>query len=84
MYSLHTAEKLGLEVHGVEGVGGLIVVRLDLTYSETFLVSASSREAQYGFRLCHSTRAHNIPSGISSSPLLSAMIAVELGCGGVA
>ena len=29
----HTAKQLGLQVHGVEGVGDLIVVRLDLTYT---------------------------------------------------
>lgn len=29
-----TTEKLRLQVHGVEGVRGLIVVRLDLTYNE--------------------------------------------------
>ena len=28
-----TTEKLGLQVHRIEGVGGLIVVRLDLSYS---------------------------------------------------
>lgn len=28
----HTAKQLGLQVHGVEGVGDLIVVGLDLSY----------------------------------------------------
>jgi hypothetical protein len=30
----HTAKQLGLQVHGIEGVGDLIVVRLDLACRE--------------------------------------------------
>jgi hypothetical protein len=43
----HTAKQLGLQVHGVEGVGDLIVVRLDLTCRSASIVSSGSSSGPY-------------------------------------
>lgn len=68
-----STEELGLQVHGVEGVDGLIVVGLDLTcVGTTSQIPPYRRSGRIMMRFveCHS------PSGISSRPLSVAMIAV--------
>ena len=79
-----TTEELGLQVHGIEGVGGLIVVGLDLSWESA--VSIGSKD-------CCCARTDDVGatqityqdslvlSLISSKPLASAMIAVLSFCG---
>lgn len=43
----HTAEQLRLEVHGIEGVGNLIVVGLDLACSERKKAHVSNLSLAY-------------------------------------
>lgn len=75
-----TSQKLRLQVHGIEGINGLVIVRLDLPCQTKFHQLAF-------FQLCRTTSggvnipefSQYLPSGISSRPLSTeAMIAVSI------
>jgi hypothetical protein len=73
-----TSKQLWLQVHGIEGVDRLVIVGFDLTcgtikVSPDLLVAPCTETA-----VCASQRGRILPSGISSSPLSVAMIAVGL------
>lgn len=76
-----TSKKLGLQVHRVERIDGLVIVGLDLTWERNFHqhqiidFCLTSREAVCSF----AASSKSSPSGISSRPLSAeAMIAVLL------
>jgi hypothetical protein len=84
--SIDTTEKFGLQVHRVKGVCGFIVVGLDLAYWMNGLVEVRKfcldsmkplrRPLQVGMITGASELGvENLPSGTSSRPLESAMIA---------
>lgn len=81
-----TTEKLGLQLHRIEGVGGLIVVGLDLSCTRNFVSTrvaccAGRLPVALSYRSACANRDRNgertldSPASMSSSPL-SAMIAV--------
>lgn len=76
--SRHTSKKLWLQVHGVEGIDGLVIVRFDLTCQTKFLsASIHMRSPPAGGGVsADAWDIESLPSGISSSPLSVAMIAV--------
>ena len=75
-----TSQKLRLQVHGIEGIDGLVIVGLDLTWQRNF--HQSSLVQLCGTPCGGVLRREDSPcspSGISSRPLSTeAMIAVWL------
>jgi len=76
-----TSQKLRLQVHGIEGINGLVIVGLDLTCQTKFQSSALAlsalRTASGGVNFWEFSQWS--PSGIYSRPLSTeAMIAVSI------
>ena len=75
-----TSQKLGLQVHCIERIDSLVIVRLDLTCASIFISLRSiTFAARCQWRCAPCGILHFLPSGISSSPLsVEAMIAVSI------
>jgi hypothetical protein len=74
---VNSTEELGLEVHGIERVDGLIVVGLDLSCWS--MLSAPIQPQIIAIQ--NRAEAFFLPSGISSRPLSVEAIFAEEACG---
>ena len=72
-----TSKELGLQVHGIERVDGLVIVGFDLTCQKNVSFCSYRVDSEVYGAVCLLWRRENLPSGISSSPLsVEAMIAI--------